>query len=398
MNLQKSIINMALGATLFVSPIAGFAQSSSEAAPALDAAVRAELAASTLSEENLPTGYMFAGETFLNADTLAASGLDAATLTDAGFTTQYVSVYTNPESGLSIRSYVSFWNDAGAAEAGFALVEDESLVAPDATLQDSEASVGEEPREITTGSYPGQDGNTVGTIDITFRRDNLIAGVALETMDGSEPDANVAGQLATQLDERVQAVQSGESPEHTNPGLPGQVLSFASEGTVAQAGFLGPVEIETIYGVQGSVLDSVDASWVESTFLGDSIAGSPSVTIGITTFGTPEDASTTVEQSADLFTPLANQEPDDDASVEGAEVVRAYRFSGAASEGEALDSYRMIFATDTLVTVVDIQGAASDADAKDTATAIATAQLGCQNGESCDLPELPAGFASAANE
>lgn len=392
MNLRKPFISAALGATLLASPIAGLAQSSTESGGTIDATVRAGLAASALSAENLPTGFTFAGETFLNANDLGTGGLDAATLTDTGFATQYVSVYTNPDAGTTIRSYISSWSDAAAAEEGFAFIEDESVVAPDATLADSDASVGEEPRETTTGSYPGVSGGTVGTVDITFRRDNLVAGVALETSDGSEPDAEVAGQLASQLDERVQTVLSGESPAHTDLELPGQALSFASEGQVAQAGFLGPIEVESIYGAQGSVLTGVNASWVESTFLGDSVLDSPSVTIGITTFGSPEDAAATVEQSADLFMSLANQQPVDGAALEGADVVRAFRFSGASSDGATLDSYRTIFATDNVVTVVDVQSAGSDADAADAANAIATAQLGCQSGAGCELPELPAGF------
>lgn len=396
MNLRTTFTSIAVGITMLASPTAGLAQSAQDAATEIDSRVRAELAASTLSVENLPTGYVFAGETFLGASDIATGDLDPASLTDAGFVTQYVSVYINPDAGASIRSYVSSWTNASAAEAGFALIEDESLTSPGSALADGETAIGDEPREMTTGTYPGDDGRNVATVDITFRRDHMLAGVALESSDGTELDTAMVDQLASQLDERVQAVQSGESPQHTDLGLPDRALSFATEGTIGQAGFLGPVEVEAIYGAQGSVLEGVEASWVESTFLGGSFANSPSVTVGITTFGSPTDASSAVEQSADLFAPLSNQEPVGDVQIEGTDAFRAYRFSGAASEGESLDSYRIIFATDITVSVVDVQGVTSIDVAAESATDIATAQLACQGGASCEIPELPAELSGAS--
>ena len=98
---------------------------------------------------------MFSGETFLTAERVATGDLAADDLTSAGFTrSQYLSIYTNPDSGYRISSYVSIWSDADAAKAGFEIIEDESATHPDGTIEDAEAGVGEAPGETTTGIYP----------------------------------------------------------------------------------------------------------------------------------------------------------------------------------------------------------------------------------------------------
>jgi hypothetical protein len=387
--LRRTLAGLALGAVVAASGPPALTLASSLQA-AVEPAVRAELAASTLAASDLPTGFSFVGETFLTADQVAGETLDPATLTDAGFTTQYVSVYENTTEKLRVRSYVSAWTDAAAAEAGFAILEDEATTTPDAALEDGDASVGEEPRETTTGTYPGSDGSTVSTIDITFRRDNLLAGVALEKLDGSEVDTKTVSELAKRLDARVQAVQKGDSPANTDLGLPAKVLSLQSLGQDIQAGFLGPAEVERIYGLQGSILDSVQASWAESTALGTSDAPGARVTIGVTTFAKETDAKAVVEHSQDLVAPLANQKAVADVTLEGADAVRAYRFTSPGKEGPNIDSYRIIYAVGKSVTVIDIQGTPTAALAATAATTLATTQLGCADGKSCDVPELPA--------
>jgi hypothetical protein len=390
--ISKSVMALALGATMLISSLPALAQPTPGFADSIDAETRAQLAAMVPGAEDLPVGYQFVGETFLSADEVVTGRLDAAALADAGFITQYVSVYENPESSSRIRMYVSAWNDASAAEAGFSLVEDEAVVAPDGAFQDSEAGVGEDPRETTTGTYTLEDGTSVGSADVTFRRDNLLAGVAVETTDGSTADAGMATELATRLDERIETVQNGESPAHTSLELPSRVISVANQGEVLQAGFLGPAEVENIYGVQGSVLSGLDVSWVESVMFGDPAGNAPVVAVGTTTFGTPQDASTAVQQSAELFTPLANQQAVEDVSLEGADAVQAYEYSSGNAEGNALDSYRVVFSTGTSLSVIDVQGAGSDVVAGETATRLASAQLACQTGSTCETPDISAGL------
>jgi hypothetical protein len=379
---MMSVVAMMLTGTV---PVA--AQSTPQGQNAIDPAVRAELAATVLTADDLPVGYAFVGESFLTAGQLASAGAsDAAALTDAGFLTAYVTVYKHADSGMSIRSYVSAWTDDAAAEAGFTLLEDESAAEG---MTDEAIEIGQEPRELSTGTYKVADGSTVGTADITFRSGDRLAGVAVETIDGLPTDTGLASDLANRLSERAEAVQKGEAPANTDFALPGRMISLASQGTEVQAGFLGPSEVESIYGVQGSVLASVKVSWVEAVVLGENAAG-PLVSIGLTSFEAPENATASVEQSADIFAPLKDQQAVEGASLEGTNAIQAYRYSSSTDETSALDSYRIVYAAGTDLVVIDVQGAPSDAIATDAANQLAAAQLACQNGEACTVPELTA--------
>lgn len=384
--LRKVASGIAMGAMMIALALPVSAQTPA----ASDPDPRAQLAAVTPGSADLPTGYTFVGETFLSADQVSGPGIESAALDEGGFETQYVSVYENADSGTRIRSYASLWQDEASADSGFALLEDETATNPNDALEDSTADVGEEPREITTGTYLDAEGTTIGTVDVTFRRGPMVIGVAHETSDGSAADVAIATELAARLDDRAQAVLNGESPANTDLALPSQVISFAADGNgTVQAGFLGPVEVESIYGVQGSLLSGVEASWVETTIIGSQDLSGPTVTIGVTTFGSGDDARFTVEQAQDLFTPLESQEVADAPEIEGASAVSAFRFS---SDGDVQDSFRLIFANDVTVTVVDVQGGASGGGAEQSANDIATAQVGCQTDGACDAPALPAEF------
>lgn len=388
--MRRFVIALAMGSLMLGPGTVAGAQPTPIPGVMPDPRIRAELAAIVPDSGDLPAGYEFVGETFLDPDLLASGDLDPASLSDEGFVAQYVSVYEHAETSTRIRSYVSAWKDADSAEKGFALVEDERVMTPDGVFEDSDASVGEEPRETTTGTYTLDDDTSVATADVTFRRGNLLAGIAVETTGGTNADPTMAAELAVRLDERVQAVQKGEAPTHTNLDLPSQVISLARAGQLIQAGFLGPVEIEGIYGVQGSVLDSVEASWVESVIIGDTEATAPVITIGVSTFSAPEDALATVNQAAEIFRPLANQEPVDDVRLDGVDGVKAYRYASAVSGADTRDSYRLVYSVGDSLTVIDVQGAPSAAIAEAAATQLASDQLACQASDACDAPQLPA--------
>jgi len=382
--MRMTLTVVALIATLLGSTLPVGAQES------VDPAVRAELAAIVLDASDLPVGYSFTGESFLTADQLGTAGFDATALTDAGFITMYVSLYENSDTGTRIRSYVSAWSDEQAAGSGFILLENLSLV-PDGALTDGAIEVGEEPRELTTGTYPEGDA-TIGTADATFRSGNLIVGVATETMDGSEADTELATSLANRIAERATAVHAGEAPANTDLTLPASVATIADQGELMQSGFLGPKEVETIYGVQGSVLSSIQTSWIDVVALGDN-GNPPVVTLGLSTFANEDDAAGAVNQSAEIFAPLTNQQPVDGVTVDGSQTVAAYQYSSASAQDNALDSYRLLFSVGQNLVVIDIQGASSDTAAADLATQLAQVQVACQGGGECTAPDLSAGLA-----
>lgn len=359
-----------------------------------DVTLRAQMAAMTLDDGALPDGYAFDGETFLTADQVASGDLEASGLADAGFVSQYLSAYSNDSLATRIRTYVSAWSDANAAEAGFDIIEDEDLTNPDGELTDGDATVGEEPRETTTGSYPdpADDSVTISTADVTFRVDRFLVGVAVETTNGESADAELAGTLAAELEGRATGAISAQNPDGTDLALVPQVLPLQDLGRELQAGFLSPAEVEELYGLQGSALASFSASWAQAIGVGEGDALQPFVAVGMTTFGDDADAATVVEQATDLLPSIVGIEAVDGVTIDGADQVAAYRFPSPAIGSTENDSFRVIFSAGPNVGVVDVQGADSSEIGQQVATDLATAQVACIGESSCAAPKLPAEF------
>lgn len=357
-----------------------------------DVALRAQMASITLDESALPDGYIFDGETFLRADQSVSGSIDATALTDAGFVSQYVSVYTDDAATGRIRTYVTAWTDAAAAEAGFAVIEDETRSQPDAELTDADASVGETPREVTTGTHPdlADPATTISTVDVTFRIDRFLVGVAVETTTGTAPDPATADALAAELEGRATAAIGNQNPERTDLTLVPKVLPLSGLGTELQAGFLSPAEVEELYGLQGSALAGFSSSWSEAIGLGSGDNLAPYIAVGATTFASDADAGAVIDQAGELTPAISGVELVDGPVVAGASKAVAFRFPSPATGAAALDSYRVIFSVGATVGVVDVQGASSPEIAEQSALALAGAQAGCFGAETCAAPTLPA--------
>ncbi len=355
-----------------------------------DSVLRAQMAAITLDRANLPGDYRFQGETFLSVEQAAGAALDPASLQDAGFVSQYLSVYLNPDTGQEITTYVSAWTDAGAAEDGFNLLEDEATTQPDGTFSDSQLSLGESPSEVTTGTYPNPDGSgsQVGVVDATFRVDRFIVGVSLTTGDGSAPDAAVVESLAGTVESRATAVVGGQSPDGTSLDLAANVTPLFGLGQELQAGFLDAGDVETMYGLQGSALGELQASWVEVV---GATGGTPYLAVGATSFGSVEDAQTVIDQLQDLSPELAGQEAIDGVQVSGADSAVAWSYQSPATGATENDSVRIFILYGTTVAVADVQGAESVEIAQEAALAIASAQAVCLGDGACEAPILPDG-------
>lgn len=335
-----------------------------------EADAEATAAALTLTAEDLPTGYSLTGETFLPLpDATQVPGVQA----------NYVSVYTNTENGQQIRSYVYTFENEDQAKAGIEVIEGNEAE----TLKDESVELGSGNAELTTGTYERADGSVVGTADVTFVRGNAVIGVAVDHPDGSAPDSTLATDLAKRADERAQKVQAGDSG--IDLSLPGKIVPFTDGGTVLQAGFLSPAESEAVYGTQGSALTSLTSTYVKSVGYGENGAA-PRVTIGVTTFASPEEAKSVVEQSDRIFTTMADQEKVADVEIEGTDSVAAFRYTSRDGASGSRESYRLIFSVGDVVTVVDVQGAPDSATAESAAQSIVAAQIGCQGGGTCERP------------
>lgn len=330
--------------------------------------MQAQVAAMTLESAELPTGYILSGETFLP-------------LTDGveGLTAHYVSVYTNMDSGQQIRSYAYAFDSDEHATAGFETLEGNEAE----TLVDKEIELGSGKAELTTGTFENSDGTVVGTADVTFVRGSAVIGVAVDSPDGSQPDVQLAQDLATTADTRAQQSSSGDASVDLT--LTTKLVPFSSGGTVIQSGFVSSNESEAIYGTQGSALTAVTSSYVQTVAYGESGAA-PRVTIGVSKFSNADDAKKVVEQADQIFQPLPDQEKVDDFKLEGSDAVVAYRYTSRDGSTAERESFRIIFSQGEHVTVIDVQGAADSDAAEAAANAIAAPQLTCQTGGACERP------------
>lgn len=361
----RTILSTMFAALLLITGFQGASAQVPETAE-----VQAQAAAMTLTSEDLPTGFQLTGETFLPVPELE------------GATARYVSVYTNIDTGQVIRSYVTLFETEDQAVAGYEVLEEEA----GDNLTDGEVSVSSGNAEITTGTYEGANGEVIGTADVTFVSGTAVAGVAVDNPDGTEPDAQLATDLATLMNTRVGEVQVGSST--IDLSLTGQIVPFANGGTLVQSGFLSSGESEAIYGTQGSALTGLGSSYVQTVAYGEE-GSAPRVTIGVTTFGSAEEATEVVEQAGNIFQPLADQETVEDASVDGADSTAAYRYTSRDGSIADQESYRIIFSQGDKVTVVDVQGAADSETAEAAANAIASSQMACQGEGTCEVPVAP---------
>jgi len=390
--LHRGMRVLALGAVLAGSMSLATALHSFAQDQTLNATQRAQLAAITLDQESLPSGYTLSGEAFLTADQVASGDVSGSSLTDAGFLGQYVSIYSNGAENGRIRIYSSLWSDDAAAENGFGLLEDETTSAPDASLSDSATDIGEEPRELTTGTYTDGD-RTIGTADVTFRNGSFLVGVAVERTDGQEASTDTATALATTAADRAATVAESNNPEFADLTLPVQALAISGLGTEVQAGFISPAEAEAIYGLQGSDLGKLTAAWTDTVGVGEGDSQAPYITVGLTTFGSADEAKAVVSSAADLTT-LTNSTTISDATVDGADAAVAFEFTSDVTGGDATNSYRIIFAKDTTLVVIDVQAASDAGKAKSAAESLANAQLSCIGQTECAAPSLPDDFTS----
>lgn len=361
-----------------------------------------ELAAMTLDSSVLPKGYDFQSESTLTADQVVAGakGIDAKTLTAAGFQTMYVSAYQSEDGKRRIRSYVSAWSSDDAATKGFAILEDETKMMPGGTFKDAAAKVGQEPREITTGTYTDVTANNakITMIDMTYRAKNLLAGVAVETLDGTAPDTSVAASMANALQQRIATVQAGKSPAGVDLALGARTMDLTADGQPVQIGFLTSTEAETLYGLSGSSLHAFKSSFVSAISLGTVKQQLPLVSASVTSFATAKDAGTVVDQANELFPTLDQGTERDDLKIDGANKVVAFAYANGLTHPSGQDSYRVILSAGANLVVIDVVGAPNADTAANAGETLATAQVACLAKDAkapCKAPALPGGLKSS---
>jgi hypothetical protein len=151
-----------------------------------------------------------------------------------------------------------------------------------------------------------------------------------------------------------------------------------------------------MYGLQGSVLGGFTASWAEAVGLGSEDAQQPYLSVGVTSFGTEEDANAIIDQIDNLAPDVANAEAVEDVEIAGVDTLAAFRFPSLATGASNVDSFRIVAVSGSTLVVIDVQGAATAEVAQETAIQLATSQIACLGEASCAAPELPADLSGQA--
>ena len=197
-----------------------------------------------LADEGLDDfGLGFSETTFADqviASTADARGLDedevADVLEDAGLARRYDSYLYLPDEDdpaapavRQVVSYVLEFADEDGAEAAFAFLEDESASESAEDVR-GVAEIGDESEATRDQGEDPETGDEYAQIDLTFRTDNVHAGVAIIDWQGDEPDLDEVEALAERLLERIETTIADGGP-----GLGAQVARLAGDGVVTTA-------------------------------------------------------------------------------------------------------------------------------------------------------------------
>jgi hypothetical protein len=216
-----------------------------EATPRATPGEALDLAAMALTPDEVPPGlFDDYYEWWVPAAAFSELVLGGAAMPD-GLQRVYQSFYFSREGGRGIYAYLFEYTTAEAAASGFDLVNVDVLhpPIPPATITGPTATtgpaLGDETSTLTQVSYDAraEEGPLVDVVAATFRRDRLIAGVAVERwtdpIDAGTPevaatahpaDAELAEELARVLEARVTTVLEAGIPSGVDPALAAQVL------------------------------------------------------------------------------------------------------------------------------------------------------------------------------
>jgi hypothetical protein len=351
-----------------------------------------DLAAMTLTSDDVPAEFSLGIEGYLSgqafAENFTVDADEASQLHNAGLIVYYFSEYGNGEGGSTIRSYIEQYDSEDGARAGFEILEDEStLASDDARFTDEPLQgVAETPSEITTYSFAAQADSPISHgVDVTFRIDNLIAGVTIDSPGGQAPAKSDAVSLARSLEDRIRAAMSGEELPGINPSLPGRLLRFHSafppvlEGYVSAVDGFGAVAIDDVW-------SGYESGYTRTNALGFGEPPLPVVTDSISAF-TSEEGPLAIISGDEFQPPFEQMERVNLDPIEGAEAASGFHFISPLGEGREIDSFRILSVVGNQLVTIDIQAAENEDIAKRLALELTEAQLACIDEGNCELIE-----------
>ncbi len=384
---------------------------------------RVDLAAMALTMADVPNGYVGpdAGyyltprgvSMFLFGESITAEDIAATNLVS-----MYDSFFYAMDGG-QLFSYIAQFPSEEDLQAGFDLMEDESLVPEYVSAVDSPVpAIGEEPSEMTLAvvDFRAFEGPIVEEMSITFSIGTLLVIVGIQTpideggmsatpvmadTASATPDPEVLSLvegLATTLAGRIEAVQAGEDVgvDQTLPSmlLPTDTLwsrpGYVNEGYRSATDILGPegpaAEFADAY--QGGYVRIIAGAPVPDVVF----PHRPLVNITVTHFDSADTAMQVLDVAESIPSPpFFFEEPLEEVDgnqIEGVDATRTY--TGSFRVGEPADSVRIAFTSGEYLVFVDVFGNTTVDDAMAIATDIAGQQAACTaSGQACTEVTAP---------
>jgi hypothetical protein len=398
-----------------------FLASAQDATPGTPSTTSLDLAAMALAPDDVPTGYFDDyGEWWVPADAFSALTLGGAA-TPPGLERVYESFYTNPEEAVAIHTYLYEFASPEEATAGVTIV-DEALrpPLPEGTVVGPThmpgPDLGEDPRQMTVVTYDtwAAGGPRADVIAASFRRDRLIAGVAIERYTDPPPagtpvvslatpiapdpaQEELATSLATTLDERITTVLAGEAPVGADFALSDVLLplgQLVDAATPVFGGYKAGIDLLRcgICGEENSLLPFAAAAgggFSRGVVLGPLVDGAPTppfVSMAVLELASPEAALEVLEaiRTAPGDRPTSAPFPRGTRTLAAdpaiAETTAVVAFQGTYDEEDPnapIDSAGVNFVTGNRLVTVDVQGGLSAEDAMAAAVDLATQQAAC---------------------
>jgi hypothetical protein len=434
---RRAVLSL-LALLLLAWPRAATAQ---DATPAAADGAPLDLAAMALAPDDVPDGYFDDySEWWVPAGPFADLVLGGGPV-PAGLKRVYQTFYVEPEGGTVIHCYLYEFASPDAAAAGTAVVEgalrpplpEGTVVGP---TRAPGPELGDGRAETTAVTYDtwAAGGPRADVVAVSFRRDRLVAGVAVErytdppgegtavaeaaTPTASDPaQEQLATALAMTLNERITMALADQVPAGTDPELAALVLpldQLADGPTPVFGGYKAGADLLRcgICGEENALLpfaDHVVDGFNRAIILGPLVDGEPQppiVSLAVATFDAPESASAALaairqapndRPTAGPF-PRGNKTLAADPEIPGARTALAFEaiFNEESPDAPA-DSAGVDFVVGDRLVSVDVLGGLSAEEALSAAVDLATQQAACLVADGpCESVELPPTLANAA--
>jgi hypothetical protein len=398
-----------------------FLAAAQDATPTTSSNAALDLAAMALAPEDVPEGYFDDySELWMPAGPFSELTLGGEAV-PPGLVRVYQSFYFDPVTVAAIHNYFYEFASPEEATAGSQIVNaalrpplpEGTVVGP---THAPGPDLGDDPSVMTIVTYDtwAAGGPRADVVAATFRRDRLVAGVAVERYTDPPPAGTPIAEevtpvapdaaqeqlvttLATTLDERITTVLAGQAPAGVDPALAALVLpldQLADVPTPVFGGYKAGIDMMRcgICGEENTLLsfaDDVRGGYVRGIVLGGAVDGEPQppfVTVAVTAFTTPEAALAVLEairqtpndRPTAVPFPRGQKTLVDDPAIPEATAALAFHATADEEDPNApADAAGVDFVAGNRLVTVDVQGGLSAEDALAAAVDLASQQAAC---------------------